>query len=196
MAAKKLEYLIIHTTDTPYDREVIPDDIYLWHLGALRNTDGSYTFKGKRYTADSIKNVMLTLPSGKQLHASKSNGRGWTRVGYSDMIQRSGKIVNLVPYTFDDVLTEWEITNGATNYNSISRHVVLVGGWYKDGSKVSSKDNLPTIDVLYTTEQIETLKSYIAAQLQIVPTLKVIGHQDVSTKTCPNFNVKEWFKTI
>jgi hypothetical protein len=192
--AKKLQYLIVHTTDTPYDRELTPDDIAAWHMGALKTTGVTYTFKGKSYTEEQLKNEYLTLPSGKKIPVLKTSGRGWTRCGYSDMIQRSGKIVNIHPYTFDDTITEWEMTNGATNYNQISRHVVLVGGWKKDGTKIFNRP-FPLPEELYSPEQIESLKSYIKAQKQIVRDITIIGHNDVAAKTCPNFDVKLFVST-
>jgi hypothetical protein len=191
-----LQYLIIHTTDTPYNREVSADDIFMWHLGMLDHKNGTATYLSKVVQTSTLKDSYLKLPSGNQLPVLKTNGRGWSRVGYSDMIQRSGKLVNLVPYNFDKVITQWEMTNGATNYNTISRHVVLVGGWKSDGTKTFDKNNLPKPEELYTPEQLETLRTYILAQKQIAPFIQVIGHNDVATKTCPNFNVKTFIETL
>ena len=159
----KLKYLVIHTSDTPYDREITAQMIRDWHL------------------------------------SPKPKGRGWKQVGYSDLIQRSGKLVNLVPYNLDDNVDKWEITNGAAGVNSISRHVVLAGGWNKDGSNKNGhagKNLKPTdkIEDLYTKEQIETLAQYVKKQLEDVPTLKVVGHYYFGTKTCPNFDVEDFLK--
>lgn len=170
METKKLKYLVIHTTDTPYNREVTEQMIRQWHL----------------------------TPKEK-------GGRGWSQVGYSDLIQRSGELVNLVPYNFDDKVDRWEVTNGVGGQNSYCRHVVLAGGWSKDGtikngqktitdSKGVKKNVYCKIEDLYTPEQIQTLIKYVRMQREAVPGLKVVGHNDLASKTCPNFKVSEFLK--
>lgn len=193
---EKLKQLVIHTSDTPFGREVTPDDIVLWHKGA-KNNGKSYTFLGKKYK--SLDGLYLELPSGKKVLAKNTNGRGWRSLGYSDMIQLDGEIKNLTPYNFDDEVDSWEITNGASGYNSISRHIVLAGGWSKDGIKNGHvggdlKNRYFKISDLYTAKQIESLVKWIKFQLQMQPDLKVVGHNDLSSKTCPNFLVKEFLK--
>jgi N-acetylmuramoyl-L-alanine amidase len=163
--SKELKYLVIHTTDTPYDREITPEMIRQWHLSPV-----------------------------------SKGGRGWKQVGYSDLIQRSGKLVNLVPYNKDNKVDQWEVTNGVAGMNSVCRHVVLAGGWSKDGKvkngqhTVNGKSTYYKIDELYTEEQIKTLTEYVKNQLKLVPTLKVVGHNDLAAKTCPNFKVEEFLK--
>ncbi len=190
-----LEYGCIHTTDTPFGREVTPDDIYMWHLGALPNSDGTFTFLSKRYTKDNLAKQWLTLPSGKKVNAAQTNGRGWSKVGYSDLINQKGETINLVPYNFDDQVQTWEVTNGATGYNGKSRHVVIAGGWSKDGDKTGhAKNGKPTdkIDVNYNEKQIQALIDWVEMQRELNPHLKFIGHNDIAQKTCPNFIVSEF----
>lgn len=160
MNSNKLKYLVIHTTDTPYNREVTAQDIKQWHL------------------------------------SPKPKGRGWKQVGYSDLIQRSGDLVNLVPYDFDDNVDRWEVTNGAAGYNAVCRHVVLAGGWSKDGKIKNGQVNgkYMKIEDLYTKEQIHTLVEYVKMQLEMVPGLKIVGHNDLASKTCPNFKVEDFLK--
>ena len=197
---KKIQYLVIHTSDTPYDREVTPDDITLWHLGACKQSNGTYKFLGKTYTLSELKKQYLTLPSGKKINAASTNGRGWTVVGYSDMINRKGELINLNPYTFDDTNDQWEITNGVAGKNSICRNIVLIGGWSKDGKIKNGhidgdlKKPYMKISNLYTKEQIKALVDYVNMYLEILPELKIVGHNDLSTKTCPNFLVSEFLK--
>lgn len=193
----KLKYLVIHTTDTPFNREVTPDDITLWHLGARKNKNGSYTFMGKNYTAAQLKDKVLKLPSGKTVPVLRTNGRGWATTGYADMIQRSGKLVNLNPYDFNDTIERWELTNGVAGMNSQVRNVVLAGGWSPEGIKNGqvdgdSRKGYMDISSLYTWGQIDTLKKYIRMQLELHPDLIVCGHNNLSSKTCPNFDVDEF----
>ena len=63
----------------------------------------------------------------------KKGGRGWKQVGYTDMIHLDGKVERLVGNNEDAEVDPWEVTNGATGYNTVSRHVVYVGGVSKDG---------------------------------------------------------------
>ena len=189
----KLKYLVIHTTDTPYDREITPDDIYMWHLGPKNNNDGTYTYLGRKVTKAEIENIWMILPSGKKVKAINTPGRGWKQVGYSDMLNRKGELINLVPYNFDDVVDSFEITNGATGYNSNSRHIVLAGGWSKDGKVKNGKNpdgSYMQPEELYTQEQISQLIQYLKAQREIVPSIEIVGHNNLSQKTCPNFDVK------
>ena len=193
----KLINLVIHTADVPYDRGVTPDDLTLWHMGACKKSNGTYRFLGNDYQLNKLEKLELLLPSGKSIRADKTNGRGWSQVGYSDMINQQGELINLVPYDFDTTVDSSEITNGASGYNSNSRHVVLVGGWSKDGKVKNGKNSDGTYmkaSELYTEEALNALESYIRMQLEILPILKVIGHNQCSSKTCPNFDVELFLK--
>ena len=194
--AKQMQYLVTHTTDTPFNREVTPDDIAMWHKGAFRNKDGSALFLGKKVLITDLPKLKLILPSGKIITADKTDGRGWSQVGYADLINRAGDLINLVPYTFDETIDLVEITNGQPGYNSNSRHVVFAGGWAKDGNKSGRKPNgqLYEIEELYTIKQIDQYISYLEMQRQIVNTVKIIGHNECSDKTCPNFDVQKVLK--
>lgn len=201
----KLKYLVIHTADTPFNREVTPDDLTMWHMGAKPNGDGTYTYLSKRCSKSDLVGRVLTLPSGKTVPVLQTNGRGWSTTGYADLIQRSGALINLNPYDFDDNIEKWEVTNGVANMNSQIRNVVLAGGWskenqfgsgtgvVKDGHHPKTKKYLDISD-LYTQEQIETLKKYVLMQLQLHPDLIIVGHNNLSYKTCPNFDVQEFIE--
>jgi len=191
-----MKYLVIHCADTPYDREVTPDDICAWHKGALHNTDGTYTFLGRNYSAIQMAGKNLLFPSGKVVPAMQTNGRGWSQVGYSDLIQRQGKTLNLVSWNMDNVIDSAEVTNGAAGYNSVSRHVCLAGGWSVDGKSKDGKIDGVYVEAskLYTVQQLDSLKQYIRIQKNICPDVIVVGHNSLSTKTCPNFNVAKFLK--
>lgn len=197
MGAQKFKYLVIHSLSTPFNREITADDIQLWHLGALNNGNGTYTFMGKKYTLEQLKTKNLVLRSGKVINAARTNGRGWTKVGYSDFIQRSGDIVNLIPYNSDAIIDPWEISNGATGYNSCSRHISLAGGWTEDGKNKTGKLPNGTYllpEELYTPEQLESLLKYVKAWREVIPDVTIIGHNQIAKKTCPNFDVRLWLQ--
>lgn len=190
----KLKYLVIHTADTPYDRDIIEDDIVLWHMGACKNSNGTYTFKGKTLQKSELTKAVLKLPSGKTITADKTNGRGWTKPGYSDFVKRNGMIVNIMPYNWDDNVDPWEVTNGVAGKNSVSRHICLAGGWSKDGTikNGQTKNGYMKIEDLYTEAQIKSLVYWLKKQLEHYPDIIVCGHNQLASKTCPNFNVNEF----
>ena len=114
-------------------------------------------------------------------------GRGWRQVGYSDLIMlNQGVLINLVKYDDDDVVDPWEITNGASGINSISRHIVYAGGCDR---KMNPKDTR-------TPEQTATLTRYVRNFVAKYPHIKVAGHNQLAKKACPSFNVPEWLRSI
>jgi hypothetical protein len=113
-------------------------------------------------------------------------GRGWKKVGYSDMFHLNGLIENLVPYNNDDIVDSWEITNGVAGLNGVSRHVVYVGGLDRSGA---SKDTR-------TSQQIITMINYIRHTLAQHPDIKIAGHNQFAQKACPCFDVPKWLREI
>ena len=83
------------------------------------------TPEGRPVSSDEIRH-WHTAPLSK-------GGRGWKQVGYTDMIHLDGKIERLVDNNEDITVDPWEVTNGAKGYNSMSRHIVYVGGLATDG---------------------------------------------------------------
>lgn len=113
-------------------------------------------------------------------------GRGWKQVGYTDMIHLDGKVERLVQNNEDANVDPWEITNGAKGYNSISRHVVYVGGCDK---QLKPKDTR-------TAAQKAALKAYVLDFHKRFPKVRIIGHREVANKACPSFDVQKWLKEI
>jgi hypothetical protein len=115
-------------------------------------------------------------------------GRGWKQVGYTDMIHLDGRVERLVRNNEDANVDPWEITNGASGYNAISRHIVYVGG--VDANDVNkAKDTR-------TPAQKEALKRYVRDFHMRFPQVKIIGHNQVASKACPSFDVPKWLKEI
>ena len=113
-------------------------------------------------------------------------GRGWKQVGYTDMIHLDGTVERLVKNNEDAEVDPWEITNGAKGYNAVSRHVVYVGGC---DERMHPKDTR-------TAAQLAAMTSYVRAFHQRFHDVKIIGHNQVSSKNCPCFDVPEWLETI
>ena len=114
-------------------------------------------------------------------------GRGWKQVGYTDLIHLNGKVERLVNNNEDANVDPWEITNGAKGYNSISRHVVYVGGVVADGE--TAKDTR-------TKAQKEAMEGYVKEFHRKHPNVRIIGHNEVAAKDCPSFDVQVWLKEI
>lgn len=114
-------------------------------------------------------------------------GRGWKQVGYTDMIHLDGMVERLVENNEDAKVDPWEITNGAKGYNSISRHVVYVGGVAVDGK--TPKDTR-------TSLQKTALVNYVKDFHRRFPNVKIIGHREIAAKACPSFDVGKWLKEI
>jgi len=114
-------------------------------------------------------------------------GRGWKQVGYTDMIHLDGKTERLVPNNEDAWVDPWEVTNGAKGYNSVSRHLVYVGGLASDAK--TSKDTR-------TAAQLKTMAAYVKAFHQKFPDVEIVGHNQLAAKDCPCFDVPRWLGSI
>ena len=142
--SKPMQYLVIHCTATPEDREVSSAEIRHWH----------------------------TDPVSK-------GGRGWKQVGYTDLFHLDGNE--------DAQVDPWEVTNGAAGYNSVSRHIVYVGGCDK---AMKPKDTR-------TAAQKEALKRYVRDFHERFPQIRIVGHHDLNPgKACPSFDVSKWLREI
>lgn len=93
----------------------------------------------------------------------------------------------LVANNEDANVDPWEITNGATGYNSVSRHVVYSGGMTKDMK--APKDTR-------TPAQRKAMEEYVRDFHRRFPTVKIIGHNEVAAKACPSFDVQAWLREI
>jgi N-acetylmuramoyl-L-alanine amidase len=174
----RLKYLIIHCTDTPAKMEVTRGMLEEWHMGPCDMDAGRVKYKGKIYSS----RKMLPKETINGQPIAKLYGRGWDRLGYSDMILRNGEKINLTPYNHDQVITSDEMTWGAAGYNSVARHIVLVGG---KGSLMKFEDH-------FTEEQDASLYTYIKKALIHHPDIIIIGHNQVAQKNCPGFIVYDW----
>lgn len=114
-------------------------------------------------------------------------GRGWKQVGYTDLVHLDGSVERLVANNEDAWVDDWEITNGAAGYNSVSRHVVYAGGLSADGK--TPKDTR-------TAAQKAALENYVKKFHEAHPRVRIIGHNEVSAKACPSFDVQAWLKEI
>lgn len=113
--------------------------------------------------------------SKKDIEDWHIRGRGWSRVGYADMVHISGQLENLIDWNQDNIIDAWEVSNGARGYNGVSRHIVYVGG----ANGIDTR----------TAGQRLTLETYIKFNLLRNPNLIIKGHNQISEKACPSFDV-------
>ena len=102
--------------------------------------------------------------------------RGWLKIGYHFVVRRNGEI--------EEGRHIEEVGAHASGYNYSSVSVCLIGGLSEDGK--SSENN-------FTEEQWESFGAVIDTLTNRYPNAKVIGHNDISKKDCPTFNVGEWY---
>ena len=136
------------------------------------------TPEGRDVTPQEIRN-WHTLPKSQ-------GGRGWKQVGYTDLIRLDGTIERLVDNNEDANVDPWEITNGATGYNSISRHIVYAGGCDRSNKPKDTR----------TAAQEKALRAYVIDFHRRHPKVRIIGHNEIAAKACPSFDVQKWLKSI
>ena len=115
-------------------------------------------------------------------------GRGWKQVGYTDLFHLDGTVERLVNNNEDAWVDTWEITNGASGYNSVSRHIVYAGGCNKQMMPEDTR----------TDAQREAMKQYVREFHKAHPAVRIVGHGELPNvhKACPSFSVKEWLQEI
>lgn len=137
------------------------------------------TPEGRKVSSDDIRS-WHTSPTSQ-------GGRGWKQVGYTDMFHLDGTVERLVKNNEDANVDPWEITNGAKGYNSTSRHIVYVGG--RAATSETPKDTR-------TEEQKEAMKQYVLDFHRRHPDVAIVGHNALSNKACPSFDVPAWLREI
>lgn len=129
----------------------------------------------------------VTAETVRRWHtAPQPTGRGWSRVGYSDLILLNGARHVFTKHNNDTWIDAGEITNGVAGINSVSRHVAYVGGM--DAAGKLAKDTL-------TDSQNAMLSSIIAECLAYAPDIQIAGHNQFSNKACPSFWVPQYLLT-
>ena len=102
--------------------------------------------------------------------------RGFLKIGYHFVIKRDG--------TKEVGRQLNEAGAHVKNYNHKSIGLCLIGG-------VSEADvNVP--DNNFTKEQFLTLKNLLLDLKEQFPDAKILGHNEVSSKACPSFDVQKW----
>ena len=185
----ELKILCIHCADTNPNFKLTKEYLYQWHMGPkdIRNNSGK-VIKVRYLGKDYVQRVILPLDSLGCRPIAELYGRGWDRLGYSDLIHRDGRIENLTPYNNDDFVDPEEITWGVTGINSKSRHVCLEGGRNEE-----NESKMFSFREVYTDAQFTALTGYVSQFIKDHPGDKIAGHYMFSKKTCTNFLIKDFF---
>ena len=102
------------------------------------------------------------------------NERGWRDIGYHKVIKRNGDV--------EDGRDVRDSGAHAAGYNSKSVGVCMVGGMAEDNSAEAN----------FTAQQWTALLDLVK-QLKIeYSEADVIGHNEISEKECPSFDVQKW----
>lgn len=111
---------------------------------------------------------------------------GWSKPGYHLFINRDGSIDTLVQFNKDRYITYSEIANGAKGYNSVSIHISYDGGVDEN---LRPKD---TRTIYQKVSLYEILRDFKLNN----PDLKIIGHNNISNKACPSFDVLKEYESL
>ena len=103
---------------------------------------------------------------------------GWSDIGYHAVICRDGTIEGGRP---DEIMGAH-----ARSHNATSLGVCLVGGQSHAGEA----------EFNYTFAQLIALKNYLAEKSSVYGLSDIIGHNEVSSKECPCFNVTQFVKVM
>jgi N-acetylmuramoyl-L-alanine amidase len=104
--------------------------------------------------------------------------RGWLMVGYHFVIKRDGTV---------EIGRKLNQSGAhAKGYNDKSIGICLVGGVTEDDASVPENN--------FTPEQFDALHVLVENTLLAFPDAKVIGHNEISSKACPSFDVQAWLR--
>lgn len=105
-------------------------------------------------------------------------GRGWTDIGYHQVIGRDGTTAAGRPYA--------QIGAHVKNHNRNSIGICLVGGTPNGLATDKFSDH-------FTPEQDATLRRMITDICEEYPSItKITGHNEYANKGCPAFTVSDW----
>lgn len=103
---------------------------------------------------------------------------GWKTIGYHYVIRLDGSLEKGRP--------EWQIGAHCVGYNRQSIGICYIGGLNASGVPNDTR----------TAEQTATMIQLIRSLLQRYPSATVCGHNNLSTKACPGFDVIRWWNGV
>ena len=135
----------------------------------------------RQHTSHIIIHCSATRPS-QDIDAKEIDrwhrARGFLEIGYHFVIKRDG--------TIEEGRTIQETGAHAKKYNHKSIGICLVGGVTEDYIKIPENN--------FLEPQWKSLKEVLSNLKLMFPDAITIGHNQVSEKACPSFDVQEWLK--
>ena len=137
----------------------------------------TYILNLERLKMGDINKIVIhcsATPNGRPTSAADIHNwhkqKGWSGIGYHYVIGVKGKL--------DQGRPEYWQGAHAKGHNYKSLGVCIIG------------------TDIYSKEQWSTLENLVRELLIKYPDAEVIGHNEVSDKTCPGFDVQWWIKEI
>lgn len=129
----------------------------------------------------------INKSNGKSYFTRVARERGFPTQSYHFILYEDGQIDTLTKLNTNSKIDYWEKTCGVAGYNSVSVHIVYVGGLNRFGFCRDTR-----------TEAQKYKGLLLQSKLQdIFPNADVVGHNDLNPdKGCPCFKMKEWLRTI
>ena len=118
-------------------------------------------------------------PKGRIPTTNPDTDGPWNTGGYHWVVDRQGNATRIYS---DDIST-----NGAKGINSNSIHLNWIGGFSPTGQPLNKNMLQP---------QAFKFKRLIFRYIDTYPNIKVLGHNQVSNKPCPLFNVPTFCQNI
>lgn len=113
----------------------------------------------------------VTVEQIRQMHLKN----GWNDIGYHFVIYRDGSVLPGRPIS--------QIGAHAKGHNTGSIGICYIGGMNKENTKAADTR---------TSAQQESLIWLVKELIRTFGTLKIYGHNQVSAKSCPCFDVPSW----
>ena len=110
----------------------------------------------------------------KEIRKWHVQDNGWRDVGYHYIIRRNGEVE--LGRSIRDTGAH------AAGYNHKSVSVCMVGGMAEDNSAENN----------FTPHQWVALIMEVKKLSETYPDAKIIGHNEISEKECPSFDVQQW----
>ncbi len=126
------------------------------------------------HAADTKPSMDIGVKEIRKWHVEE---RKWSDIGYHFVIRRDGSIESGRPLDVPGAHVR--------GFNGVSWGICMVGGMTERG----------TTDSNFTKNQYFSLDILITELLDKAPQARAQGHRDFKgvTKTCPNFNVREFY---
>lgn len=108
--------------------------------------------------------------------------KGWQDIGYHFVVRRDGTLETGRDIDGDGDILE-EVGAHALGYNANSIGICLAGGKAHNGKP----------EFNFSQQQLDTLRSFLVVFTALLPGVEIIGHNQVSDKACPGFDVSYWW---